>query len=212
VFFLAWARLNGANGGMDERPQANRKFKTCRRYNDVGHAHMLTFTCFQRLRLLSKRRSCQWLGDAIIKAQEKHRFHVWCYVFMPEHVHLVIWPSQATYSISSILATIKQSVSRRAYHFLRQHSPDFLSRLCDEQPSGKVDYRFWQRGGGHDRNITSPHVLQSEINYIHANPVRRGLCERPEQWPWSSAGRHLGYKKGPVPIDFASLRDFLDSQ
>ena len=41
------------------------------------------------------------------------------------------------------------------------------------QPNGEVHYRFWQRGGGYDRNITDPATLRVMIEYIHNNPVRR---------------------------------------
>jgi putative transposase len=29
------------------------------------------------------------------------------------------------------------------------------------------------------------------IDYLHLNPVRRGLVEKPEDWKWSSAGWFL---------------------
>lgn len=37
----------------------------------------------------------------------------------------------------------------------------------------------------------------SMIDYIHMNPVRRGFCEAPDEWKWSSAASFLG---GEVPI------------
>lgn len=46
---------------------------------------------------------------------------------------------------------------------------------------------FWQRGGGYDRNVRGEDALREKIGYIHANPVRRGLVERAEDWVWSSA-------------------------
>ena len=53
--------------------------------------------------------------------------------------------------------------------------------------AGKVRCHFWQDGGGYDRNIISPQALWSTIQYIHANPVRRGLVGHPSEWEWSSA-------------------------
>jgi hypothetical protein len=50
-----------------------------------------------------------------------------------------------------------------------------------------VRHRFWQPGGGYDRNITSSEALRAVIDYIPANPVRRGLVARAEDWEWSSA-------------------------
>ena len=87
--------------------------KTCHRYNDPGHAHALTFSCFHRQRFLSGDRSRQWFIDAVDRARVKHHFHVWAYVTMPEHVHLLIWPTIPDYNISEILNSIKQSVSNR---------------------------------------------------------------------------------------------------
>ena len=42
-----------------------RKHKACRRYNDAGHAHALTFSCFHRQAFLSRNRTRRWLIDAI---------------------------------------------------------------------------------------------------------------------------------------------------
>src|SRR6266700_5366021 len=88
--------------------------KTCKRYNDPGHAHALTFSCFRRQAFLSKPRSCIWLIDSIDRAREKLRFHVWAYVIMPEHAHLLIWPTEQEYDVSKILKCIKLSITRKA--------------------------------------------------------------------------------------------------
>lgn len=67
---------------------------------------------------------------------------------MPEHVHLLIYPRADEYSISRILSTLKQPVSKRSILFVRREAPTFLSQLTDVQPNGKTELRFWQRGGG----------------------------------------------------------------
>jgi REP-associated tyrosine transposase len=87
--------------------------KHCRRYNDPGHVHALTFSCVHRQPFLNKDRSRKWFIDAVERARTKHHFHVWAYVIMPEHVHLLIWPAAPDYDIGEILNSIKQSVSKR---------------------------------------------------------------------------------------------------
>ena len=185
-------------------PQPN-KFKTCRRYNDAGHAHALNFCCFKNQRFLSKERACLWLADAIDLARVKHEYDLWAYVFMPEHIHLLICPRLAAYNISKILTTIKQSVNRKAVNYLQIERPDFLKNLLDEQPNGKKHYRFWQRGGGYDRNISETKALLAEIDYIHANPIRRGLCATPSDWKWSSAADYALLRNGPLTLNLESL-------
>jgi putative transposase len=58
--------------------------KACRRFNEPGHAHLLTLSCFCRRPFLSKDRSRMWLVEAIDRAREKHAFDLWAYVVMPE--------------------------------------------------------------------------------------------------------------------------------
>ncbi len=181
------------------------KFKHCKRYNDPGHAHELTFSCYQRQRFLTGNRARQWLVDAIKLARKQHSFHLWAYVIMPEHAHLLLWPTQSPYDVSSILGTIKLPVTRRAQNFVREHSPNFLERMADIQPNGDVHYRFWQRGGGYDRNSVEPNTIWKQIDYIHSNPVRRSLCRSAEDWYWSSAGVYAGLREGPISIDKESL-------
>ena len=81
----------------------------------------------------------------------------------------------------------------------------------DRQPNGKTHHRFWQRGGGYDRNLVAPRTVHTQIEYIHRNPVRRGLCAKPEDWHWSSAADYAGFRLGPLMIDRESLPVVVDT-
>ena len=65
----------------------------------------------------------------------------------------------------------------------------------------RIRHRFWQPGGGYDRNITSTLALRAAIEYIHANPVRRGLVARAEDWEWSSARWYAGLRPVKLEMD-----------
>ncbi len=72
---------------------------------------------------------------------------------------------------------------------------------------------FAASAGGYDRNAYEPHTLLAMIEYIHANPVRRGLVKRAEDWKWSSAGWHAGKNiLRPDAIDFGGLCLFVGGQ
>ncbi len=181
---------------MHEHP-VHRKTRTS--FDDPGHAHELTFSCFRRRAFLSKERTCRYLAEAILRARRQHQFALWAYVFMPEHVHLLIWPTQACYSIAAIRKSIKQSVARRATSWLRAHSPAGLRSLATGHSD--IPYQFWMEGGGYDRNVTLAKTLRPMVDYIHNNPVRRGLVAQPEDWYWSSARAWAGLGDDPLPID-----------
>ena len=155
-------------------------------YNIAGQAHALTFSCFHGYQFLRADRTCQWLADAINKVRIDFDFALWAYVFMPEHVHLIVYPRQPVYDIADIRHAIKAPVAKKAIAFLARRSPEWLQRITRKRGE-KTERLFWQSGGGDDRNIDEPKTLMKEIEYLHMNPIRRGLVERAEDWKWSSA-------------------------
>ena len=180
-------------------PQDKNYYKKCHRYDISGHAHELTFSCYRRREFLSRQRTCDWLVESVDRARQKYCFSLWAYVFMPEHVHMLICPEAEEYSIARILQSIKQPVSQKAIGYLKRNNPDGLQKLATGQNCRT--HRFWQDGGGYDRNIIKEETIINAVRYIHCNPVRRSLVENPEQWYYSSAGAWQG-DDGPLKIDF----------
>lgn len=121
---------------------------------------------------------------------------------MPDHVHLLIYyPAAADVRVSEILTTIKRSVTLRAFAWAKANSASTLARMEDQQPSGKAHLRFWQRGEGYDRNLSTTRHIRSMIDYIHCNPVEAGLCARAIDWPWSSARAFAFGLHEPLSLD-----------
>ena len=178
--------------------------KQCKRYDFEGQAHCLTFSCYHQQKFFTDERRYGWMLDALALGREKGMYDLWAYVIMPEHVHIVLLP-QADIKISSILTTLKQSVAKRALLWIKKNNPSCLDRMADVQPNGKKYFRFWQRGGGYDRNLRSLDDVREKIRYIHRNPVRRKLVASAEQWNWSSNQAWHDGKDDPIAIDRQSL-------
>ncbi len=175
--------------------------KRLKHYDIPGHAHELTFSCQGRRPLLSNARVCELLAAAIDDARQTHNFELWAYVFMPEHVHLLIMPPPNGTTISAILKSIKQPCSRRAVAWMREHDQPMYRSLEVTRPSGRTEHRLWLQGGGYDRNLKSAETVWNVLNYIHLNPVRRGLVRYASDWYWSSAASHADGREGPIWID-----------
>jgi putative transposase len=161
--------------------------KTRSAWNEPGHAHFLTYSCYQRLPLLTRDRTRHWIIEALENVRQCMDVALWAFVIMPEHVHVVLHPRRDQYEMKHILAALKRPVAVKARNFLLSiNNLDWLNRLTVSYPSRRV-FRFWQPGGGHDHNIFRTRTVSSVIDYVHANPVRRGLVNHPEDWVWSSA-------------------------
>jgi putative transposase len=175
--------------------------KRCKRWNIAGHGHYLTFSCFRRRPFLMKEQARWWLAEAIRAARDKHDFRLIAWMFMPAHAHVLIWPQRREYSVSAMLSSMKLPVTIKAKGFVMKHAPGFLAQMLDEQPNGKRAYRFWQRGGGYDRNVFTAEELWEKIDYIHSNPVRRKLVVRAVEWEWSSAADYAKVRVGRPPLE-----------
>jgi putative transposase len=185
--------------------------KRLRRYDVTGNAHEFTFCCYRGYQFLSRDRTCQWFIDALADARAKYPFDLWAFVIMPEHIHLLVFPCAPGMKLGRIVGEIKEKVGRHAVKYLSQHAPVWLSRItvCE---GNRTRRRFWQPGGGFDRNALEVRTIHHMIHYIHDNPVRRGLVERPDDWYWSSARWYAGLSPNPIEIDrsIPRLHDFIN--
>ena len=187
---------------MDYRKRIHRP----KGYNEPGHAHELTFSCYRKYPFLSKDRTCEWLAEQLDVVRRELNFHLYAYVFMPDHVHLIVMPNERDYDTSIFLKRLKEPVSRKAVQFLKRESPEWLERIRVQQGS-KVEHHFWQPGRGYDRNILKGKTLLSMIDYTHMNPERKRVVQRVREWKWSSASWFEGQplnnlKPDPIPADW----------
>src|SRR5262245_18886003 len=114
-------------------------------FNLPGHAHELTFSCYQRFKFLNTERTCRWLAEAIQAARVRYDFDVWAFVFMPEHAHLIVRPRRAVFRMSAILSGITLPVGRRAINYLVSKRSPWLAKITRVR-RGREERLFWQSG------------------------------------------------------------------
>ncbi|MDY7109510.1 MAG: transposase [Planctomycetota bacterium] len=172
--------------------------KRLHRIEAPGHARYLTCSCYHRLALLGNPAIRDAFADQIECVHARSAFRLLAWVVMPEHFHLLLLiPNLPEWTVPKILQAVKRPFAQRVIARWRGLAAPILDRLRDA--SGVT--HFWQRGGGYDRNIVSDEELYQKIEYLHANPVQRGLIDRPLDWAWSSARWYEGIREGPITID-----------
>src|SRR5712664_1543494 len=156
--------------------------KKLKRYYGRGDLHFLTFSCYGRLPLLRRVRARNLFVHALGKIRERYSFLLVGYVVMPEHVHLLISePPKVTPSV--VLKALKQRVSRDLRKNRRRVS-DAQLRLPFMNAGAGLP-RFWQPRF-YDFNVYSEKKKREKLEYMHENPVKRGLVKNPGAWMWSS--------------------------
>ena len=170
------------------------------RYNDPNHAHMLTFSTYHHKKLFWDDDLARLFVKQLDFERNKARFLLFAYVVMPDHVHLVLQPQDGE-TITAILHGLKRVFSWQANRYLNS-LPDLrrFNNLLSMRRGG-TGFRYWQVGGGYDRNIRDKDSLREMIVYVHGNPVRKGIVAEPEEYPWSSAREWAEPGKGAIPVD-----------
>jgi REP-associated tyrosine transposase len=145
------------------------------RRQQEGDLHFVTCSCYHRCAYLASAAARDLFEDALAKTCYRYEFEVLGYVVMPEHVHLLLSePGKDLLAVG--LQALKISVSKRS----------------EERP-------FWQ-ARYYDFNVFTNAKRVEKLWYMHANPVKRGLVEKPEDWAWSSYRYYLTGEQGRVKI------------
>ena len=175
---------------MNEQERARHR-KRLRRFHDPGDFHELTFSCYRRMPLLTNDDWRQRLSRHIRNACVAQDVDLVAFVYMPEHIHLLIYLRSNSPRIGRFLASFKSPFSAEIKSLLVRRGSRLIEKLTIRERPGKEVFRFWQEGAGYDRNIHSEDALKACIGYIHSNPVRRGLADHCVDWSWSSARYYL---------------------
>jgi REP-associated tyrosine transposase len=161
-----------------------------RHYYRLNHLHYLTRSTHRRARLFDsepfKRRWVRTLDEL----RTELSFKIIGYVLMPEHFHILIWPSGDP-NPSQIMQKLEE---RTALFILKNLKENVGYPWCGKMLTRirlpltvhhHAHYRVCQRGG-YDLNVWSRKKRGGKLTYMHNNPVARKLVEKAGDWPWSS--------------------------
>jgi len=170
--------------------------RNLKRYYGLGHLHFVTFSCHRRMALLGSVRARSVFVRDLQEVRLKYDFALVGYVVMLEHVHLLIGEPKCR-NPSTAVHSLKLRVSKRMRRRRRATSASQRSFAFH----GTVTPRFWQ-ARFYDFNVWSAKKRREKLEYMHRNPVTRGLVRDPKDWVWSSYAAYSGRGTRVLPIDF----------
>ena len=172
--------------------------KGLKRYYGSGDLHFITWSCYQRRPLLGSKRARNLFVKILGEVRERYGFALVGYVVMPEHIHLLISePKRGT--PSTALQVLKQRVSRGLLAKGRKRVCAPQLRVWPQEGNRK-EMHFWQRRF-YDFNVWSEEKKREKLEYMHGNPVERGLVSRPDLWRWSSYRFYESGEASPLRVD-----------
>jgi len=122
----------------------------------------VTFSCDGRRPYLESAEAKNLFLESLRSVSQRYGIEIIGYVVMPEQVHLLIAIPKEEVALGTFIQALKVSVAKR----------------CAQKP-------FWLPRY-YDFNILTTAKIREKLDYMHNNPVVRGLVPFPEMWLWSS--------------------------
>jgi len=114
----------------------------------------------------------------------EERYHLYAWVIMPNHVHVLFQPLPG-YSVRKIIASWKSFTGRCIADHVRELGTQGSRPAARQEPGVPIIVPVWHREYW-DRVIRDDKHFKVTVEYINNNPVKAGLVDRIELWPWSS--------------------------
>jgi putative transposase len=112
------------------------------------------------------------IAVSLSRMRQKHGFSLTAWVLLPDHRHAIFYPPYPL-TISRLFQAVKVSSTIAVNLHRRERGELWQERFFDHALRTVRDY--------HDK-----------VEYIHLNPVKRGLVRKPEDWKWSSMAEYAG--------------------
>ena len=160
-------------------------YKHYRNSQEPGRTTFFTSTVLDFVKVFADASTADLMAASLLSDIQFYGAELWAFVVMGHHIHLLATPAE-NMTASGLMQRIKGNAARRLLPRLSEgHVLQLGSqRGLNKRSLWKVSFRSIP--------IINRKMLDQKIRYIHLNPVRARLCDRPEDYRWSSCWMYGG--------------------
>lgn len=172
---------------------------------DQEMSYFLTFQVVGWADVFSRKIYRDLILDNLTYCRNEKGLYLFGYVIMTNHIHLVV--QQKDGKLSDWVRDFKKFTSKKLISLILENAQEsrkewlkmiFAYHANSNKRSG--DMQFWTHEN-HAVELFRHEMIESRMNYIHENPVRSGIVEKPEDYMYSSARNYSGLK-GLIEVDY----------
>jgi putative transposase len=166
---------------------------------DEKNIFFITTTCNKWMELLTVGNSMSILSHSLNFCSHKYHAKILGYVFMPNHIHLIIYFEHGSYR-SDFMRDFKKYTSTKIRNEIVINTPSLKAEITFK--SRDQLFKVWM-----DRfdelYLDSQSLLEDKLEYIHNNPLQEkwSLVAYQDDYIYSSAGFYYKGTQGCVSVD-----------
>jgi REP element-mobilizing transposase RayT len=170
------------------------------KFLDGVFVYYVTFTITDWLPIFINSVPIHILTDSLRFCILEKYLRIHAYVIMPNHIHLIVFDANFDNDrLQKTLTEFRKFTGSRLAKYINNSLADSLSAVIRIKSLNDRARQVWQRGW-HAEGLASDNFLHQKMNYIHENPVRKGLVRNPEDWIYSSASFWINGDEGEIPV------------
>jgi REP element-mobilizing transposase RayT len=167
------------------------------RVKDNSKAYFITTSIVGWIDVFTRPIQKESMLTALQYCQQEKGLDIFAWCLMSNHLHLLCRSKQEELALSGIIRDLKTFTSKQIIRNIKEETESRREWMLEHfaaagRSSGKPQrYKVWQ-AGYHAEEIHNYPFMEQKINYIHQNPVKAGIVEKPEDYLYSSARNYAG--------------------
>ncbi len=161
------------------------------KFHNKNGLYFVSFATINWIDVFTRQVYFNVLTDSISYCRKEKGIELYCYCFMPSHVHLIFRSTNE--DPSGLIRDFKRHTSKKVIEAIQNNPQEsrkewllWMFERAGKKNATTTKYQFWQQ---HNKPIElwSEKVIKQKIDYIHKNPVENGFVLNPEDRKYSSA-------------------------
>jgi putative transposase len=170
------------------------------KFIDGVYVYFVTFTIIDWLPIFINPEPIEIITESLRYCINNKNLRIHAYVIMPNHIHLIVFDSNFDNDrLEKTLTAFRKFTGNKLANFIDNTLAESLSLVIRSKALTDRIRQVW-RPGWHAEGLASESFLFQKMNYIHENPVRKGLVKFPEHWTHSSAAYWINEGESEIPI------------
>ncbi|MBL6964555.1 MAG: transposase [Bacteroidetes bacterium] len=174
------------------------------KFHNPDGIYFVTSTIVEWIELFKDEKMCNIVLDSLKFCQQEKGLVIYAWCIMPNHIHLIISRKEGNL-LSDILRDFKRFTSIKIAKDIETSVSEKDQKLLNifrnraNELKRIKKYKIWQ-DGNHPVELDTNKMLEDRLNYLHNNPVKKGIASVAEDYKYSSAKIYCG-EKGLLEIE-----------
>lgn len=161
------------------------------RITDDAHVYFVTYSIVDWLPMFISESACRIVIDSLNFCHQKKGLRINAFVIMPTHMHAIVFDGDFdSERLKRSLTDFRKFTGRSLSDHCLNHMPKCFHETLRASSTADRERRFWQPSR-HPEGIQTEKFWRQKLDYLHENPVRKGLVMRAPYWRFSSAAYYV---------------------